>query len=108
HGYKVLPADSVTAALACAEREPFDLLVSDIGLPDGSGLDLMRALSAERPVAGIAVSGFGTDEDIRMSQRAGFAAHLMKPVDYPTLEDAIQQVAGQTFASSPPAANGPG
>jgi CheY-like chemotaxis protein len=79
-GYEVEVADSVADALQKAERG-FDILVSDIGLPDGSGRDLMRRLCAGRAVHGIALTGYGTDEDVRLDTEAGFAAHLTKPVD---------------------------
>jgi CheY-like chemotaxis protein len=92
-GYHVRTADSVNAALAVAASEPVDLLVSDLGLPDGTGFDLMRQLLARRPLKGIALSGFGTDQDIERSREAGFACHLTKPVDFRRLEEAIEQVA---------------
>jgi CheY-like chemotaxis protein len=79
-GYEVEVADSVADALQKAARG-FDILVSDIGLPDGSGRDLMRRLCAGRSVRGIALTGYGTDEDVRLDTEAGFAAHLTKPVD---------------------------
>jgi CheY-like chemotaxis protein len=69
-----------------------DLLISDVELPDGTGLELMRALT-ERGVTGIAMSGFGSEEDIRQSQEYGFAAHLIKPIDFRQLEETIQRVA---------------
>lgn len=79
-GYAVELADSVADALRRA-ASGFDILVSDIGLPDGSGRELMRKLCAGRPVRGIALTGYGTDEDVRLDAEAGFAAHLTKPVD---------------------------
>jgi PAS domain S-box-containing protein len=92
-GHRVSAAASYAMALHLAEVEgPFDLVISDIGLPDGSGLDLMRQLTADRPLPGIALSGFGTDEDVRRSLDAGFLLHLTKPVAFSTLEDAIRRV----------------
>jgi PAS domain S-box-containing protein len=91
-GYQVTVAGDVATALAAAEREPFDVLVSDLGLPDGTGNDLMRRLREKRPVRGIAMSGFGMDEDQRCSREAGFAEHLVKPIDLPKLEEAIRRV----------------
>jgi CheY-like chemotaxis protein len=88
-GYRVSTASCLAAAKEVA-REPFDLLVSDIGLPDGTGLDLLRHLSVERPVPAIALSGFGMEEDLRKSREAGFLLHLIKPVDFPALEAAIR------------------
>lgn len=91
-GHKVRTAGSVAAAVQAADAEPFDLLVSDLGLPDGSGHDLMRTLSSGRKVRAIAVSGYGMDEDQQRSKDAGFAAHLTKPVDLTELREAITTV----------------
>ena len=92
-GYDVRTADSVASALRAAEAERFDLLICDIGLPDGSGLDLMRQLLSRRPIKGIALSGFGMEEDVRRSKEAGFLEHLTKPVNLHHLEAVIRQVA---------------
>jgi signal transduction histidine kinase len=92
-GYEVEEAGSLARALAAAQESEFDLVVSDIGLPDGSGLELIRELRAQRPIKAIALSGFGRDDDLRQSEEAGFVAHLTKPVDFPRLEALIQQVA---------------
>ena len=78
----MLSAHSVAEGLSIAANNEFDVLISDIGLPDGTGLDLMRQLRAKRPVMGIALSGFGMEEDIRRSKQAGFVAHLTKPLDF--------------------------
>lgn len=90
-GYEVRTADSVASALRAADAGAFDLMICDIGLPDGSGLDLMRQLLARRPVKGIALSGFGTEDDVRRSREAGFLNHLTKPVDVARLEALIRQ-----------------
>ena len=89
-GYQVRTADSVASALREAEAGAFDLLICDIGLPDGSGLDLMRQLLAKQPVKGIALSGYGMEDDVRRSREAGFAEHLTKPVDVRRLEEVIR------------------
>jgi len=89
-GHVVRTAGSVREALAAAASgEAFDLLISDIGLPDGSGLELMAELRRAHRVAGIALSGYGTDDDLRRSREAGFAEHLTKPVDVRRLEEVI-------------------
>jgi PAS domain S-box-containing protein len=93
-GYDVRTAHSVHAALAAADSASFDLLISDIGLPDGSGLDLMRQLLARRPIKGIALSGFGMEEDIRKSKEAGFREHLTKPINLAKLEAVIEEMIG--------------
>ena len=90
-GHRLTLASSVSEALKSAEAADFDLVISDIGLPDGSGHDLMRALRGRLP--GIALSGYGMEEDLRRSAEAGFAEHITKPVDAWKLELAIDRVA---------------
>lgn len=92
-GYRVTSASTVASALKSAEEGEFDLVISDIGLPDGNGLELMRKLHAGRGVKGIALSGFGMDDDIRNSRDAGFIEHLTKPINFQTLEAAILSLA---------------
>jgi Signal transduction histidine kinase len=90
-GYHVQSARDVRSARDLSSREQFDVLISDLGLPDGSGLDLMQALRAERPVLGIALTGFGMESDIRKSQEAGFKHHLVKPIDVNKLDLFLQE-----------------
>jgi signal transduction histidine kinase/DNA-binding response OmpR family regulator len=90
-GYHVQPAHSVQSALEAAARERFDVLVSDIGLPDGSGIDLMQKLKNDHPIFGIALTGFGMEDDLRRSHDVGFTHHLIKPVDLNRLDALIQQ-----------------
>ena len=89
-GYEVRTADSVRNALKEAMKEPFDLLVSDIGLPDGSGLEIMKQVKKLYGVGGFAISGFGTEEDIRQSLAAGFDAHFVKPVSPQNLRESFE------------------
>lgn len=85
---------TMTEAVRCAETATFDLLVSDLGLPDGDGYELMAKLRARWPeLPGIALSGYGMEEDLARAREAGFAAHLVKPVRIDALERAIAQVA---------------
>lgn len=93
-GYEVATATSVTSAIELAGKTHFDLLISDIGLPDGSGLDLMRNLKELGPLRGIALSGFGMLRDADRSREAGFAVHLIKPIDFKELQLAIERVMG--------------
>ncbi|MBW8875320.1 MAG: PAS domain S-box protein [Acidobacteria bacterium] len=95
-GHEVTVAGSVATALAAAGdgHGRLDLVVSDLGLPDGSGQDLMRELTRLYGLRGIALSGYGMEEDVRRSQEAGFLRHLTKPVDLQMLKAAIRQVAG--------------
>jgi signal transduction histidine kinase/CheY-like chemotaxis protein len=91
-GHKVSTADSVKSALHLLDRARFDALISDIGLPDGNGCDVMRAAKQRQELRGIAVSGFGMDDDIRRSKEAGFEHHLTKPVDLNDLETCLGQI----------------
>jgi len=91
-GYEVKLAHTVQHALDVARAHTFDLIISDIGLPDGSGLDLMRQLRARHAVRGIALSGFGMEDDVRKSFEAGFREHLIKPVNVQKLQTVIQRV----------------
>ncbi|MBA2270976.1 MAG: response regulator [Chthoniobacterales bacterium] len=92
-GYEVEAAMSVRAALDLAASGHFDVLVSDIGLPDGSGIELMQALESGRPSLGIALTGFGMEEDVQRTQEVGFQHHLVKPVDLNKLDALIQKAA---------------
>lgn len=95
-GHQVTVAGSVSQGLAAAEAlggaEGIDLLLSDLGLPDGSGHDLMRELVRRYGIRGIALSGYGMEEDIRKSMEAGFEKHLTKPVSLQALRSALQEV----------------
>jgi hypothetical protein len=76
-----------------SDGREFDLLVSDIGLPDGTGMDVMRHMRKNTQLKGIALSGFGQDEDLRQSREAGFETHLTKPVNFQMLRDVIERLA---------------
>jgi len=91
-GCQVLIASSVADALAIFQRESIDCVVSDIGLPDGSGTELMQKLTKIRPVPGIALSGYGMEEDIQRSRGAGFTHHLTKPVQWAKLKKVLEEV----------------
>lgn len=104
-GMNVLVAGSVQEALAIARKESFDFVVSDVGLPDGDGYQLFTALLALRPgLQGIAMSGYGMEEDLRRSRAAGFSAHLVKPVSIAALEKSLAQLARPGSGSPQPAA----
>jgi PAS domain S-box-containing protein len=90
-GHEVTVAERLSEALLAAADLPLDLVVSDIELPDGTGLELMRRLRG-RGLPAIAMSGYGSEEDVRASLEAGFAEHLTKPVDLTRLIAAIHSV----------------
>ncbi len=89
-GHQVTPADCLQVALRLASKEKFDLLISDLGLPDGSGLDIMRQVKRLYGLHGIAISGYGADDDLRESRAAGFEQHLIKPVSFEALHSAVE------------------
>ncbi|HTH61558.1 MAG TPA: response regulator [Paraburkholderia sp.] len=90
-GHDVAVAGRVADALALTQKMPFDLVVSDVGLPDGTGLDFVHAFREHSAAPAIALTGFGTDEDVRRCLDAGFTSHLTKPVDFAQLERMIEQ-----------------
>jgi CheY-like chemotaxis protein len=92
--HDVRMAGCVSEALEEAALYDFDLLISDIGLPDGSGLDLMQQLRARYNMKGIALSGYGMDDDVRRSLAAGFRAHLTKPITVDMLLGAVEDACG--------------
>lgn len=94
-GHKVETAPDMASALKLAPQTPFDVLISDIGLPDGDGWELMKQLRAQMPLKAIAMSGYGMRADIERSKAAGFAAHLIKPFGPAELEAALQKVLGE-------------
>jgi PAS domain S-box-containing protein len=98
NGYIVTTANSVSGALEVSPEE-YDMVVSDIGLPDGTGLELMRSIRLRHDVPGIALTGYGMEDDIRKSREAGFTAHLTKPLDFAKLDAMIRKVsAGHAVA----------
>jgi CheY-like chemotaxis protein len=88
-GYKVMPAASATQALEIAASDKFDLVVSDLGLPDLTGHELMSQLRSQHGLEGIALSGYGMEEDVERSRQAGFRDHLTKPVSFDQLKELI-------------------
>jgi CheY-like chemotaxis protein len=91
-GHRTLPATNAAEALRLARSQRCDLVVSDVGLPDRSGLDLMRELASTYSIPGIAVSGYTEAADVKECERAGFMRYLTKPVDFQKLLDAVEQV----------------
>jgi two-component system CheB/CheR fusion protein len=88
--YRVTAAASFAQARSLMEKnEDFNLLISDIGLPDGNGCDLMDDFQKQFGAKGIALTGYGTEQDVAQSQASGFTAHLTKPVSIESLESAL-------------------
>jgi CheY-like chemotaxis protein len=100
-GHAVTTAASLSRALAVSSDQ-FDVVVSDIDLGDGSGLELMRHVRSRGDTPGIAVSGYATEDDVQQSREAGFAVHLAKPITFAMLESAIHQVTAARSYCAPP------
>lgn len=97
-GYDVRTAETCAAALDAAGAGAVDLLLCDLGLPDGDGCDLLRQLQATYGLAGIAITGSGETADIDRCFQAGFAAHILKPVQLDQLTATIERVLSNTRA----------
>ena len=83
---------TISEALPAASAETFDLVISDLGLSDGTGNDMMERLHAAHGLKGIALSGYGMDEDILRSRESGFVTHLVNPVQMNELRRALVKV----------------
>lgn len=94
-GHEVTGVGTITEAVQTARQQEFDAVVSDLGLPDGTGIELMTILRAEHGLTGVALSGYGTEEDMRRTKNAGFAAHLVKPVNFEELKRALKSLAAR-------------
>ena len=99
NGEQMQTGDQMTIAKTLGQAlekcaEPFDVLLSDLSLPDGSGHELMRRLSSSRPdpPPAIALSGRGSENDVQASLQAGFRSHLVKPVHFHNLVEEIERV----------------
>src|SRR6266404_2510043 len=91
-GYEITVAYSAEQAVQKAHNQDFDLLISDIGLPGRNGYELMRELRESKGMPGIALTGFGSEDDISEARAAGFSEHLTKPINFERLEEAIQNL----------------
>jgi len=90
----VTSAGTLKDALRLVGAQEFDALVSDLGLPDGRGTELMAELRRRGcRTVGVSVSGFGMDDDVRRSLEAGFAVHLIKPIAVPQLKEFLAHLA---------------
>jgi CheY-like chemotaxis protein len=92
-GHEIFVADNRQSALEMVQTKKFDVVLSDIGLPDGSGYDVISEAKRRQPVKAVALTGFGTDEDIRRGKEAGFDFHLVKPIDFHELRTVLGKIA---------------
>ncbi len=100
-GHTVTVADTMSAALREAPGSDCNVLISDIGLPDGDGWELLSRLDLRRPVYAIAMSGFGTTADRARSKAAGFKHHLVKPMGLEQLESILVEAARELDEADP-------
>jgi len=91
-GHSISAADTVESALAFLRAKRFDAIVSDLGLPDGSGCDVIRAAKRQRDLAGVALTAQCEEDDIVRGREAGFDYHLTKPVDFAELRTVLDQI----------------
>ena len=94
-GHEISVADCTQSALEIVQSKKFDVVLCDIGLPDGSGYDVISQAKRKQPVKGVALTGFDNNEDIRRSREAGFDFHLTKPVDFHELRTVLGQIASE-------------
>ena len=92
-GHRVTVADTMGKALREMPASNYDVLISDIGLPDGDGWELLSKLNLPRPIFAIAMSGFGMASDRARSKAAGFRHHLVKPMGLEQLETILVEAA---------------
>lgn len=90
-GYQVFVATDMTSALSLASSMEFDLLLSDLALPDGNGWELMKRLSRERKIRALAFSAHNSPADLQRSAEVGFIEHLPKPLSPEKLCSAIER-----------------
>src|SRR5260370_20439287 len=104
-GHQTYVAEDMRQALdlVVSENEAFDLLLSDISLPDGDGWELLRCLSEAdlRPRRSISISSRCTIPDLARSQEAGVDHHICKPVELAGLEAILREAAGGSDAVIP-------
>lgn len=94
-GFEVTTAATVMEALGAASQGEYDVLLSDIGLPDGDGWQLLQRANFSRPVYAIAMSGFGMNADRERSKQVGYRRHLLKPIDIEKLDEILAEAADE-------------
>jgi CheY-like chemotaxis protein len=100
-GHSISAADTVKSAFAFLKAKRFDAVVSDLGLPDGSGYDVIREAKRQQQTIGIALTAEGEHDDVRRGREAGFDFHLTKPIDFSELRGVLSHIApvGETAAA---------
>ena len=91
-GHEISVAEGAQNAQEIIDSKEFDVVLCDIALPDGNGYDLIAKAKRKRPVKAVALTGFGSTEDIERGKQAGFDFHLTKPVDFHDLRTVLGQI----------------
>ena len=90
-GHDVVTADNVGGAMNIMASNSIDAVLCDIGLPDGSGYEVAAQAQANGGIKAIALTGFGTEQDVQRSKDAGFDFHLVKPINFQELQTILEQ-----------------
>jgi hypothetical protein len=90
-GHDVVTADNVERAINIIGSNNIDAVLCDIGLPDGSGYEVAAQARANGHIKTIALTGFGTEQDVQRSKEAGFDFHLVKPINFQELRTVLDQ-----------------
>ena len=90
-GHNVVTADNVEGAITILAANNIDAVLCDIGLPDGSGYEVAAQARANGGIRAIALTGFGTEQDLQRSKEAGFDFHLVKPINFQELQTVLEQ-----------------
>src|SRR6516225_8468840 len=111
-GYQVRAVRDMATALKEFPQSNYDVLISDIGLPDGDGWQLMEQMKSVRPPLSIAMSGYGSAEDLRRSRSAGYDHHLVKPFPpselVELLKEASSAIGNEVYGNKLDASKGDG
>jgi CheY-like chemotaxis protein len=91
-GHEISMADSTQSALEIVDSKQFDVVLSDIGLSDGTGYDVIAQAKQKQPVTGVALTALDREEDMKRSREAGFDFHLTKPIDFHELRTVLGQI----------------
>lgn len=94
-GHAISAADTVKSAMAFVQAKHFDAIVSDLGLPDGSGYEVIREAKRHQRLTGVALTALGEMEDVKRGREAGFDFHLTKPVDFAELRSVLDQIVAE-------------
>ena len=100
-GHEVQSATTIANALEALPSAEPDLMFCDIGLPDGTGWELLQSVQLAKPLFAVAMSGFGMNADDARSRAAGFRHHLLKPFRIVELNRILAEAEAQKSSGEP-------